>query len=316
MQKRLLGKTNIKVAPLAFGGNVLGWTIDEKTSFEVLDAFTGAGFNMIDTADVYARWATGVGGESETILGKWMKARGNRKDVIIATKAGMDMGQGKVDVTKKYILRAAEASLKRLQTDYIDLYQTHKDDESVPVEEALEAYAQLMKEGKVRCIGASNFSPARLTAALAASEKQGLPRYETLQPLYNLYEREGFEKELEPLCLGHQVSVISYFSLGSGFLSGKYRSEKDLGKSIRGDRAKIYLNDKGYAVLKALDEVSAKHQTALASVALAWLMARPSITAPIASATSIAQLRELTDAANLDLSEADIALLNEASRWR
>lgn len=315
MKTKTLGKTNIQVAPLAFGGNVLGWTIDENRSFEVLDGFTGAGFNLIDTADVYARWATGIGGESETILGKWMKARQNRSKVVIATKAGMDMGQGKVDVSKAYILKAAEASLRRLQTDYIDLYQTHKDDETVPVEGALEAYAQLIKEGKVRYIGASNFSPARLSAALKASDMQGLPRYQTLQPLYNLYEREGFEKTLEPLCLEEHVSVIGYFSLGSGFLTGKYRSENDLSKSIRGDRSKMYLNERGFRILAALDEVAARHNTAQASVALAWLMARPSVAAPIASATSLEQMKELTDATTLDLSASDMTLLNEASRW-
>lgn len=310
-----MGKTSLQAAPLAFGGNVLGWTINEAASFKVLDAFVAEGFNLVDTADVYSRWASGVGGESETIIGKWMKARNNRNQVIVATKAGMDMGQGHVDVSKKYILKAAEASLKRLQTDHIDLYQTHKDDESVPVEEALEAYAQLIKEGKVRYIGASNFSPARLAAALKASETQGLPRYETLQPLYNVYERESFEKELQPLCVANQVSVISYYSLGSGFLSGKYRSEKDLAQSVRGARVKMYLNDRGYAILKALGEVAARHHAALSSVALAWLMTRPAVAAPIASATSTSQLKELAVSARLSLSAEDLALLDEASRY-
>lgn len=315
MEKRTLGKTSLQVAPLAFGGNVLGWTINEAESFKVLDAFMAEGFNLVDTADVYSRWASGVGGESETIIGKWMRARNNRNQVIVATKAGMDMGQRKIDVSKKYILKAAEASLKRLQVDHIDLYQTHKDDESVPVEEALEAYAQLIKEGKVRYIGASNFSPARLSEALKASATQGLPRYETLQPLYNLYEREGFEKELQPLCVDNHISVISYYSLGSGFLSGKYRSEKDLAQSVRGARVKIYLNDRGYAILKALDEVAARHHAALSSVALAWLTTRPSVAAPIASATSTSQLKELAASARLRLSAEDLALLDEASKY-
>lgn len=313
MQKRKLGKTNIEVSQLCFGGNVFGWTIDEKTSFEILDAFTGAGFNFIDTADVYSRWASGVGGESETIIGKWMKQRNNRHKIILATKAGMDMGQGKVDVTKKYILQAAEASLKRLQTDYIDLYQTHKDDETVFVEEALEAYDQLIKEGKVRCIGASNFSPLRLEEAVSASATKNLPKYETLQPLYNLCDRSVFEKELQPVCIKENISVIPYFSLGAGFLTGKYRTEADLSKSVRGARAKMYFNERGFGILKALDQLVEKHNKPHSAIALAWLMKQPSVAAPIASATSIEQLYALMQAVEVKLSDEDLTFLNKVS---
>jgi aryl-alcohol dehydrogenase-like predicted oxidoreductase len=316
MQKRKIGNTDLLAAPIAFGGNVFGWTADEKTSFDILSKFTESDFNFIDTADVYSRWASGVGGESETIIGKWMKQKGNRSKVIIATKGGMDMGQGKTDVTKKYLLKACEDSLKRLQTDHIDLYQTHKDDESTPVEEALEAYAQLIKEGKIRYAGASNFTPERLTAALKASEKNGLPRYVTLQPLYNLCEREAFEKELEPLCVKNNIAVLNYFSLAIGFLTGKYRSKDDLSKSIRGDRVKQYLNPKGFGILKALDEVAANHKSTSASIAIAWLLHRPSITAPIASATSLQQLDSLIKSVEIKLTQEEIVLLDEASKWK
>lgn len=316
MQYRKLGNSDLLVSPIAFGGNVLGWTADEKTSLDILSAFTDADFNFIDTADVYSRWASGVGGESETILGKWMKQKGNRSKVIIATKGGMDMGQGKTDVTKKYLIKAAENSLKRLQTDYIDLYQTHKDDEAIPVEEALEAYAQLIKEGKVRYVGASNFTPARLSAALLASEKNSLPRYVTLQPLYNLCEREVFEKELEPLCVKNNIAVINYFALAVGFLTGKYRTKDDLSKSIRGDRVEQYLNPKGLGILKALDEVAAQHSSTCASVAIAWLLHRPSVAAPIASATNLKQLDSLIKAVDIKLTPQEILLLDEASKWK
>lgn len=316
MENRLLGSSQIKVTPFCLGGNVFGWTIDEKTSFEILDEFTAQDFNFIDTADVYSRWASGVGGESETIIGNWMRKNKNRGKMIIATKAGMDMGQGKTDVSKKYILKAAEASLKRLQTDYIDLYQTHKDDESVPVEEALEAYEILIKEGKVRCIGASNFRADRLQQSIAASTKNNLPRYDTLQPLYNLYDREVFEKELEPVCLQNNISVINYYSLAAGFLSGKYRNENDLSKSVRGAKVKSYLNERGMNILKALDEITAKKKCEYSSVAIAWLISRPSVTAPIASATSKSQLRALLKGAELTLEEGDVELLNNASAWK
>lgn len=313
MESRELGTSGIKVKPLCLGGNVFGWTIDEKNSFEVLDAFVAKGFNFIDTADVYSRWASGVGGESETIIGKWMKSRGNRTNIILATKAGMDMGQGKTDVTRKYILKAAEASLKRLQTDYIDLYQTHKDDEGTPVEEALSAYDQLVKEGKVRIIGASNFSPERLADALSKSEKLSLPKYQTLQPLYNLYDREDFEQNLLPLCLENKISVINYYSLAAGFLTGKYRTLNDTLNKVRGVKAATYLNPRGLRILEAMDGISARYNCQNASVAIAWLLTRPGIAAPIASATSVSQLQNLFRGVELQLNSEDISILNEAS---
>lgn len=318
MEKRQLGQSDLYVAPLTFGGNVFGWTIDEPTSFEILDAFTGAGFNLIDTADVYSRWKPGnSGGESEIIIGNWMQQRKNRDKVIIATKVGSDMGQGKKDLSKAYILKAVEASLQRLKTDYIDLYQTHWDDDGgLPVEETLEAYQELVKAGKVRWIGASNLTPARLKASLEASRKHGYPSYQTFQPEYNLYEREGFEKETEAICVDNKLGVISYFSLAAGFLTGKYRSEADLGKSARGAGNKKYLNEKGFRILAALDDVAAQYQSTPATVALAWLIARPSVTAPIASATSLEQLESLTKAATLKLDEAALTLLTEASDWK
>lgn len=316
MEKRQLGRSDLRVAPLTLGGNVFGWTIDEKTSFMILDGFTAAGFNLIDTADVYSRWAPGnQGGESETIIGNWMRQRGNRDKVIIATKVGGGMVQGKKDISKKYILQAVEASLKRLQTDYIDLYQTHFDDDVTPVEETLEAYAQLVKEGKVRVIGASNLSPARLTASLEASASHGYPRYETFQPQYNLYERAVFEKELEPLCVDHHLGVINYWALAAGFLTGKYRSEADLGKSPRGAGVKKYLDERGFRILAALDKTAAQYHSTPASVAIAWLIARPSVTAPIASATSLEQLDSLVKAAQISLGAETIRQLDEASAW-
>lgn len=317
MQKRKLGSSSLEVAPLTLGGNVFGWTIDEKKSFEILDAFIAAGFNLIDTADVYSRWAKGhSGGESETIIGNWMKQRSNRDKVIIATKAGGDMGQGKKDISKKHILKAAVDSLRRLQVDHIDLYQTHWDDNETPVEETLAAYQQLITEGKVSYIGASNLSPQRLLASLEASKKYGLPKYETFQPEYNLYAREGFEKELEKICLDNKIGVINYYSLAAGFLTGKYRSEADATKSVRGEGNKKYLNERGFKILKALDEVSKDYNSNPASIAIAWLIARPSVTAPIASATSLEQLDSLIKATQINLSEASIQLLNEASAWR
>ena len=308
----------MQVAPLMFGGNVFGWTIDETTSFQLLDAFVSAGFNFVDTADVYSNWAPGnQGGESETIIGKWMKTRGNRDKVIVATKVGGDMmKQGKKDISKKWILEEVENSLRRLQSDYIDLYQTHFDDETTPVEETLEAYGELVKAGKVRVIGASNLSPARLTASLEASARYGYPRYESFQPHYNLVEREGFEQEMEPLCVENHLGVINYWSLAAGFLTGKYRSEADLTKSPRGGGVKKYLNDRGLKVLAALDAVAGQYHSTPASVALAWLIARPSITAPIASATSMGQLDSLIAATKLELSKEDIQQLDAASAWK
>ncbi len=314
MEKRILGKSDLKVAPLGLGTNVFGWTIDEKKSFEILDAFVAGGFNLVDTADIYSAWIPGnKGGESETIIGNWLKARGKRESVVICTKVGMVAGEAKANVGKKYILEAVEASLRRLQTDYIDLYQTHKDNLQTPVTETLEAYDQLVKEGKVRWIGASNFSVDRLADSLEAAETHGFPAYQCLQPEYNLYDRQPFENELEAFCLEHQIGVINYFSLAAGFLTGKYRSGSDLGQSARGNGVKKYLNDRGFAILDALDKIAVSHQVKPVTVALAWQMARPAITAPLASATSIDQLQALTGAAELLLTREDVELLNKAS---
>jgi aryl-alcohol dehydrogenase-like predicted oxidoreductase len=314
MKKRELGKSGLEVAPLAFGGNVFGWTVDEPTSFRLLDAFVAAGCNLIDTADSYSRWVPGnQGGESETIIGKWIERSGNRAKVVIATKVGSAMGQDSKGLSKAHILRSAENSLKRLRTDAIDLYQSHIDDPGTPLEETLEAYAQLIRQGKVRAIGASNYSAERLEIALELSKRHGLPRYETLQPLYNLYDRSEFETALARVCVEKNVGVISYYSLASGFLSGKYRSEADLSKSPRGQRAKKYLNERGLRILAALDRVAKEHRATPAGVALAWLMARPGVTAPIASATSLDQLNELLAATRLELDESSMRLLDEAS---
>lgn len=316
MKKRKLGNSELEIAPLAFGGNVFGWTVDEPTSFKLLDRFAEAGFNLIDTADIYSAWAPGnEGGESEALIGPWLKQRGGRDNLIVATKVGMEM-RGQKGLSKSYILKSAEDSLRRLQTDYIDLYQSHQDDPETPIEETLEAFGELVRQGKVRVIGASNYSAERLSQSLSISEQNGLPRYESLQPLYNLYEREAFEAELEPLCLEKSVGVISYFSLASGFLTGKYRSEADLGKSARGDRiGKKYLNERGFRILNALDEVAGRFESTPARVALAWLIARRSVTAPIASATSLEQLNDLIEATRLELDEAALGRLDEASAW-
>jgi aryl-alcohol dehydrogenase-like predicted oxidoreductase len=314
MKLRKLGNSGLEVSPLAFGGNVFGWTVDEPTSFRLLDAFVAAGFNFIDTADVYSRWAPGnKGGESETILGNWLKRRGGRQQVVIATKVGMEMGPGQKGLSKVYVLRAAEESLKRLQTDYIDLYQSHTDDAETPLTETLAAYAQLMKEGKVRAIGASNYSAARLKEALQVAEQHDLPRYQSLQPHYNLYQRAEYETSLEAVCRENGLGVIPYFSLASGFLTGKYRSEADLAASKRGQFVKQYLNDRGFRILRALDEVAQALHSTPARISLAWLAARPGITAPIASATSLEQLSELIAAAELTLDAGSIDLLDDAS---
>lgn len=317
---RPLGASGLQVAPLTFGGNVFGWTADKATSFALLDAFVGGGFNLVDTADVYSRWAAGhSGGESETIIGQWLQARGKRGQVLIATKVGKPMGDegsGRMGLSRRWIRQAVEDSLTRLQTDHIDLYQSHDDDAGTPFEETLATYAELIREGKVRAIGASNHSAPRLAAALAASREHGLPRYESLQPHYNLMERAGYEAELEPLVRRENIGVINFFGLARGFLTGKYRSEADFGKSVRGGGVKGYLNARGFAVLKALDDVAAAHdkeRATPAQVALAWQLARPGITAPIASATSVAQWNELAGAARLVLSAAEIGLLDRAS---
>jgi aryl-alcohol dehydrogenase-like predicted oxidoreductase len=314
MKKRKLGNSGLEVAPLAFGGNVFGWTVDEQASFGLLDAFVSSGFNLIDTADVYSGWAPGNrGGESETIIGKWLKRSGSREKVIVATKVGMEMSPDKKGLSKAHILRSAEDSLTRLQTDYIDLYQSHQDDPETPLEETLEAYAQLIKQGKVRAIGASNYSAERLSQALKVSEEYGLPRYESLQPLYNLYDRSEYEEELEPVCVKNGLGVISYYSLGSGFLTGKYRSAADTSNSARARSVKKYLNERGFRILDALDRVAERLGSTPAQAALAWLIARPGVTAPIASATSAAQLNDLINAVKVELDPASLELLNQAS---
>lgn len=311
---RKLGNSGLEVAPLCLGGNVFGWTAGEAASFRVLDAFVDAGFNFIDTADSYSRWVPGhQGGESESILGRWLKRGGNRARVIIATKVASDMGEGRKGLSRAYILRAVEDSLRRLQTDTIDLYQSHWDDPTTPPAETLATYGELVRQGKVRAIGASNFTAARLAESLETSRREGYPRYQTLQPHYNLCERAGYEAELEPLCLREGLGVIPYFSLAAGFLTGKYRSEADLGKSPRGEGVKKYLNSRGFRILDALDQVAREHGATPARVALAWLMARPSITAPIASATSVDQLKDIVQAVSLTLTRADIEALDLAS---
>jgi aryl-alcohol dehydrogenase-like predicted oxidoreductase len=293
---------------------VFGWNVDEKASFALLDAFIDAGFNAIDTADTYSRWAPGhKGGESETVIGNWLKSSGKRDKVMIATKVGNDMGQGKC-LKKDYVLRAAEACLKRLQVDCIDLLQTHFDDETTPVEETLAAYGQLIKDGKVRAIGASNMTPARLKESLAASKVLGVPRYESLQPNYNLYDRAEFERDYAPICRAEGLSVITYYSLAGGFLTGKYRSAADIGKSAaRGGKVKGYLDNRGLAILAALDAVAARHGATVAQISLAWLIAQPVVTAPIASATSLAQLADIIKAPAIKLSNEDLAALDTAS---
>jgi aryl-alcohol dehydrogenase-like predicted oxidoreductase len=288
--------------------------VDEARSFQLLDEFTDAGFNFVDTADVYSRWVPGhQGGESETILGKWLKRSGKREKIVIATKAGFEMAPDKKGLSKAYLFRAVEDSLARLDTDYIDLYQSHTDDKETPIEETLDAYGQLIQQGKVRSIGASNYTGERLVEALKISKERGFPRYESLQPLYNLYDRSGYETDLEPVCAANGLGVIPYFSLGAGFLTGKYRSESDLSKSPRGARVKNYLNERGFRILDALDQVAKQHNSTPARVALAWMIARPSITAPIASATSLDQLNELIEATRLKLEPASITALNQAS---
>ncbi|TKB63781.1 MAG: aldo/keto reductase [Mesorhizobium sp.] len=314
MQKRRLGRTDLSIAPLVLGGNVFGWTADEKTSFDLLDRFVDAGLNAIDTADSYSRWIAGHrGGESETIFGKWMKSRGNREKVVVVTKVGSDMGQGKRDLSAAYIEKAIDASLKRLQVDTIDLYLSHWPDPATPYEETLGAYQKLLDKGKIRYAGASNLDAAQLRAALDVASLRGLPRYEVLQPEYNLYDRSSFDGPLRDLCTAEDIGIITYFSLAKGFLSGKYRSEADLGQSPRGGGVKGYLNTRGMRILSALDAVSARHSAKPAEVALAWVMARPGVTAPIASATTLDQLDSLVRAASLQLSPDDIAELDKAS---
>jgi aryl-alcohol dehydrogenase-like predicted oxidoreductase len=316
MQTRNLGATDLAIVPVVFGGNVFGWTVDEARSYELLDAFVDRGFNCIDTADVYSAWVPGnEGGESETIIGKWLKQTGKRDQVVLLTKVGFEMKSGGKGLAKKYILEAVEQSLKRLQTDVIDLYQSHTDDQSVPLEETLEAYAQLIDEGKVRYIGASNYKGARLAEAVDLAEREKLPAYKTLQPEYNLYDRQGYEQDLAPVAEKYGLGVIPYFSLASGFLTGKYQSAEDAKGKNREARVQKYFDERGMKILKALKQVSEETGAEQAAVSLAWLLAQPTITAPIASATNTAQLEALFAAVELRLTAAQLVLLTDASAY-
>jgi len=315
MRKIKLGQTNLEVAPFNLGGNVFGWTLDEEKSFEILDAFVDAGFNFIDTADMYSYWIDGgAGGESETIIGKWMKARGNRNEVIIATKVGGPTGVHEMDNSREHILKTVEKSLERLQTDYIDLYYLHYDDGKTPVSEILETFDELVKAGKVKHIAVSNISPERLKESLEYSDKNNLAKYQVLQPLYNLVERKDYETNYAPIVAEHNLTVFPYYALAAGFLTGKYRSEADFNKSPRGQGAAKYLNEQGLNILKALDEIAKKHNTVPAAVSLAWLSAQPNVGGPVASATSKAQLDEILSSTALNLDEADLALLDNVSK--
>jgi aryl-alcohol dehydrogenase-like predicted oxidoreductase len=314
MEKRKLGNSGLEFAPLTFGGNVFGWTADEATSFKLLDGYVDAGFSFVDTADVYSRWAPGnKGGESETVIGNWLRNGGKRDRVLIATKCGMEMAPDRKGLSRAHIVRSVDASLKRLNTDHIDLFQSHRDDPETPQEETLQTYDELIKAGKIRAIGASNFEAPRLAEAAAISKAKGLPRYESLQPHYNLAERGLFEGALENECLKEGIGVIPYYSLASGFLSGKYRSDADLGKSMRGAGVKKYLNERGFAILAALDAAAEKLNANPTQVALAWLLQRKAITAPIVSATSLAQLHDLVAGARLKLDPASVAAIDKAS---
>lgn len=316
MKKRNLGASDLSVAPIAFGANVFGWTLDEKASFRILDEFVDHGFDLIDTADTYSTWVQGnQGGESETIIGNWLKNSNKRDKVIIATKLGGDMGQGKKDLSAPYVRKAVEASLQRLKIDYIDLYQTHYDDLNTPVEETLEALNKLVEEGKVRYIGTSNLSPERIKESLEASASNNWASYISLQPLYNLHEREKFETQYRDLAKEHNLAVLNFYALASGFLSGKYRSEDDLNKSQRGPGIKKYLDERGFRILSALDKVAGEHNVSQATVAIAWLLHKPAVTAPIASATNSAQLSDLLKSASLSLSQEDMNLLDDASAY-
>ncbi|MEG0921383.1 MAG: aldo/keto reductase [Comamonas sp.] len=314
-QRRSLGRSPLQVSPLCFGGNVFGWTADEATSFSMLDAWLDAGMNFVDTADVYSRWAPGhQGGESEAMIGKWLRKSGKRHQLVLATKVGKEMGDGKVGLRPAYIREAVDASLRRLQTDYIDLYQSHDDDPSVPLEDVLGTFGELIQEGKVRAIGASNYSAQRLAEALTTSAKHSLARYESLQPLYNLYDRAVFERELQPVCVEHNVGVISFYALAAGFLTGKYRTAADASKSVRGAKTtSLYLNERGLRILDVLETVAQRMSAQMSEIAIAWVMRQPGMTAPIASATSLAQLQSLIKASQLELDDAAMASLNAAS---
>ena len=314
MERKTFGKSELSTAPIIFGGNIFGWTLDEKESFKMLDELLEMGYDTIDTADVYSRWAEGNrGGESEIILGKWMKDRGVRENVSIHTKVGSDMGQGGKDISKPYILKAIEDSLKRLRTDYIDLYYTHWDDDKTPVTETLEAYQELMEQGKVKHIGASNLSSERLKASLKASRTQGLPKYEVYQGQYNLLERDSFEGEMQEICMDNGLGVTTYFSLASGFLTGKYRKESDFIGKERRVFVENYLNGRGLAILEAMDQIADAHNISLAGVALAWIIQRPGVTAPIASATKPHHLKAFKEAISTTLTEEEMSILHKVS---
>ncbi|WP_071146211.1 aldo/keto reductase [Bacteroides ihuae] len=314
MEKIKIGKTDLQVARINLGGNVFGWTLNEEQSFEILDDFVGEGFDFIDTSNSYSWWVNGKGGQSETIIGNWMKSRSNRGKIIIATKVGSETKEHPLDISKKHILKSVDESLQRLQTDYIDLYYTHFDDNVTPVEETLSAYDEVIKAGKVKYIAASNVSIERLKKSLELGKNAEYPMYQALQPHYNLVERTKYETEYAPIVEEYGLTVFPYWSLASGFLSGKYRSEADLGKSTRGGNSKKYLNAKGLSLLEALDKISKAHNTQQASVALAWLLAQPHIGAPIVSATSKSQLKAIVDATNLKLNTEDFILLDERSK--
>lgn len=315
MEKRRLGRTDLSIAPLVFGGNVFGWTADEKTSFALLDAFFEAGLNAIDTADVYSSWAPGNrGGESETIIGKWLKQSGRSRDqAVIVTKVGSELGPDRKGLSRRWILQAVEDSLKRLQTDYIDLYLSHWPDPETPYEETLAAYDQLLSEGKVRAVGASNLNSLQLREALDVAANGGLPRYAVLQPEYNLYDRDSFDGPLRDLCIGEEIGVISYFGLARGFLSGKYRTHKDLEGSARGSGVEKYLDGRGMRILGVLDEIAEEIGATQAEIALAWVRNRKGITAPIASATNLDQLASLIRSTRLTLSDEAMRQLNDVS---
>lgn len=314
MRFRPLGRSGLACAPLAFGGNVFGWTADEATSHRLLDEFAGAGFNLVDTADCYSIWVDGHrGGESETILGNWLAKPGNRRRVLVATKVGWDMREGGKGLSRSHILASADASLKRLRTDVIDLYQSHKEDPDTPHDETLAAYDELIRAGKVRAIGCSNFAPATLRAALEASRRLGLPRYETVQPLYNLHDRHVFEGELRDLCAAEDIGAIPFYALAAGFLTGKYKSEADVAASARGFRAKTYMTERGFRVVAALESVASRLASTAGRVAVAWAMAQPGITAPIASGRTVEQVRDLIEAASLSLDAAAFEELGAAS---
>ena len=316
MEKRKLGSSDIEIAPLVFGGNVFGWTTDDNRTFELLDAFVDAGFNAVDTADVYSAWVPGnKGGESEKAIGKWFKKSGKRDKIVLATKVGSEMGPGKKGLSKKYILEAVESSLTRLQTDYIDLYQSHYDDPNTPIEETMEAYNELVKAGKVRIIGASNFSVDRLEESVKIGLQEGFTAYQTFQPEFNLFDRQDFEENIAPFTIDNNLSVISYFSLASGFLSGKYRSKEDLKGSKRSGMVEKYLTERGFKILSALDEIASEYNSNPATISLAWIIANPAVTAPIASATTLDQLKQLTEAATIQLDEVALEKLTDASAW-